>query len=327
MIQVESSLHTVDKSAIAGNRSDPVDIWQALDVCDRALTFAEPDKPWLALRSLLREHRSASNYHGSRLVTGSGTALHARTLRGEPLHVGNEKSAMACFQWGLLCNSQGRTKRAIEWLQRSVWLDWSNYWYQFSLADLLNEDGLSDDALNHYSTAVACQPDAPWVRLKRARVYRTKGRWSWALDDLLTARRLMGSRPESFQVSLEIGLLHWSLGDFSQAASEFRSTIASAPESTYACSARLYLAKIDAESGREERAAATYEELLRKHPEKSQARLSRANLNLRLGRPEAALSDLNMLLNPDVKITDLDEVLATRAIALLLSNRRAEAVE
>ena len=43
-----------------------------------------------------------------------------------------------------------------------------------------------------------------------------------------------------------------SLGNFAQAANEYRGIIAAAPESAYACAARLNLANIDAESGREE---------------------------------------------------------------------------
>ena len=250
-----------------------------------------------------------------------------KTLNGEPRHVGNVKSALACFQWGLLCSTQGRSKRAIEWLQQAVWLDWSNYWYQFYLAYLLNEDGLADDALDHYSAAVACQPNSPWVRFNRARIYRAKGRWSWALDDLLTARKLMGNRTESLQVALEIGILHWSLGNFAQAANEYQGIIAALPKSAYGCAARLNLANIDAESGREARAQATYEKILKTHPDDRPARLSRANLSLRLGQPGAALTDLNVLLEPGVEIGDRDDVLATRAIALLLLKKPAEAVD
>ena len=36
-------------------------------------------------------------------------------------------------------------------------------------------------------------------------------------------------------MALEIGILHWSLGNFAQAANEYRGIIAAAPESAYAC--------------------------------------------------------------------------------------------
>ena len=327
MVQVETSVHKLaEPAAAAGIASDPATLRQALKVCDRVLTFAEPREPWLALRALLQEQRTGPARDGIGPAARNSAALTPKTLNGEPVHVGNEKSALACFQWGLLCSSQGRSKRAIEWMQQAVWLDWSNYWYQFYLAYLLGEEGLADEALDHYSAAVACQPDSPWVRFNRARIYRANGRWSWALDDLLMARKLMGNRPESLQVALEIGVLHWSLGNFAQAANEYRGIIAAAPESAYACAARLNLANIDAESGREESARATYEALLKTHPDDRPARLGRANLSLRQGRPEDALTDLDVLLRPGVTIADRDDVLATRAIARLLSKQRSEAV-
>jgi tetratricopeptide (TPR) repeat protein len=326
MVQVETSFHKLNEAAAAGKASDPGTLRQALNVCDRVLTFAEPREPWLALRALLQVQRTGPPRDGIGPPAGDGAARSSKTLNGEPVHVGNEKTAPACFQWGLLCSSQGRPKRAIEWIQQAVWLDWSNYWYQFYLAYLLNQEGLADEALDHYSAAVACQPESSWVRFNRARIYRAKGRWSWALDDLLRARKLMGSRAESLQVALEIGALHWSLGNFVQAANEFRGIIAAAPSSVYACAARLNLANIDAESGREESARATYEALLKTHPDDRPARLSRANLSLRQGRPEDALTDLDVLLGPGVTIADRDDVLATRAIARLLSRQRSEAV-
>ena len=318
MVQVENSAQRIDEAIAGGKASDPSDLRQALNVCDRVLTFAEPREPWLALRALLQEQRTGPARDGIGLAAGNSAALSPKTLNGEPVHVGNEKSAPACFQWGLLCSSQGRSKRAIEWMQRAVWLDWSNYWYQFYLAYLLNDEGLVDEALDHYSAAVACQPNSAWVRFNRARIYRAKGRWSWALDDLLKARKLMGNRPESLQVALEIGFLHLSLGNFAQAANEDKGIIAAAPESVYACAARLNLANIDAESGREESARAAYEALLKTHPDDRPARLSRANLSLRQGRPKDALTDLDVLLGPGVTIADRDDVLATRAIARLL---------
>ncbi len=326
MVQADTSVPKLGETAVASKAGDPATLTQALKVCDRVLTFAEPKEPWVALRALLQERSTIPARAAIGTAAGSIAAVPPTTMNGEPVHVGNEKSALACFQWGLLCSTQGRAKRAIEWMQQAVWLDWSNYWYQFYLAYLLDEDGLADDALDHYSAAVACQPNSAWVRFNRSRIYRAKGRWSWALDDLLTARTLLKDRPESRRVALDIGALHWSLGNFAQAANEYRAIIAAAPQSRCACAARLNLANIDAESGREASARATYEALLKSHPDDHAARLSRANLSLRQGQPDAALKDLNLLLRQEVKIANRDDVLATRAIACLLSDKRVEAV-
>ena len=139
--------------------SDPRVLAQALDVCDRAITFAEPNGPWRALRALLAAHREQDRT--ARAEPAGRTARRSRQaarLLGEPVHVCRRESPSECFQWGLLCSIQGRRTRAIEWLQRAAWLDWSNYWYQYYLAFLEDQAGLLDDALGHYSVAAGCHP-------------------------------------------------------------------------------------------------------------------------------------------------------------------------
>ena len=209
-------------------------------------------------------------------------------------------------------------------MQQAVWLDWSNYWYQFYLA-YLEEEGLPTTRWSTIArrwpasrTRPGCGSAAP---------VSTGPRDAGPGPSMIYSRpetdgkptRIPAGRPRdrcSAPVSRE----------FCEAANEYKEIIAAAPNSVYACAARLNLANIDAESGREEQRRATYESLLKTHPEDRPARLSRAILCLRQGQPEAALTDLNVLLGPEVKIADRDEVLATRAIALLLSKQAAEAV-
>ena len=89
---------------------------------------------------------------------------------------------------GLAQLKPGTARRAIEWLQQAAKLDWPNYWYQFYLAYLEDQAELFEEALGHYNVAVAIQPDSPWARFSQARLYRTKGMWSWALDGFREAR-------------------------------------------------------------------------------------------------------------------------------------------
>jgi serine/threonine protein kinase/predicted Zn-dependent protease len=316
----------VNSPSHRGAPRDPKALENAVLVCDRALSFAKSKGPWLALRAMLREHLVAGQVAAAAAHAGETDQVALLRLPGEPAHVELEKSASACFQWGLLWSSRDRKDRAIEWLDHAVWLDWSNYWYQFYLAYLEDQDGLFDDALDHYSAAVARQPKSAWVRFDRARLYRTKGRWSWALDDLVQARTVMADRPEARQVSLELGVLHGALGNFDRAAREYQEIIDKAPDSKYARAARLNLANIAAESGKETVAAAAYESLLKEDPEDRPARLSRAFLNLRVGHPKHALADLDRLLRSEEKNLKRAELLSSRAIALLLLNRRADAV-
>jgi serine/threonine protein kinase/Tfp pilus assembly protein PilF len=308
-------------SRLAG---EPEILEQALDICDRAIAFSEPNGPWRALRALLEAHRDQVR-RGSVPAVKSPPDETAR-LTGEPVHVAAETSASECFQWGLLTSSQGRRLRAIEWLQRAAWLEWSNYWYQFYLAYLEDQAGLRDDALVHYSVAAGRQPKSAWVRFSRARLYRAKGKWSLALDDFLKARSLMGNDPESLQVGLELGYLHQALGNYPGAQVEYEQILRRAPDTDFARAARLNLANIAAESGMEDRARSEYESLLRERPDNRDARFSRALLLLRQGQAEQAEADLDKLLEPGAPARGQAEILAARAVARLLRHRNPDAV-
>ncbi len=48
LVQVENSVHRLDQTAATPRPGDPSTVRQALNVCDRALTFAEPNEPWRA---------------------------------------------------------------------------------------------------------------------------------------------------------------------------------------------------------------------------------------------------------------------------------------
>jgi serine/threonine protein kinase/predicted Zn-dependent protease len=324
MVGVETSFRRSDPPVASRLADEPALIDSALQVCDRALTFAEPKEPWLAVRALLESHRASTVRPGDApagLPGHPGAVAASTLLPGEPAHVAPESSPTACFQWGLLCSSHGKPDRAIKWLQQAVWLEWSNYWYQFYLAYLQDQAGLTDDALEHYSAAVVRLPESPWVRFSRARLYRTKGRWSWALDDLRKARALMGQAPESLRVGLEIGLLHQALGSFGKAEAEYRAVITSAPRSEYARAARLNLANIDAESGREREALSAYQALLAERPDDASARFSRALMNIRLHRLDPAIGDLDLLMQGKIELSRSrpGEIQATRALANLLA--------
>ena len=141
----------------------------AVAICTQALNWVEPRGPWLALRALLQSDRvqNAAVRPAAREQPGD-------RMSDEPRRVNDEKSALACFQWGLLCYRHGRLASAIDWLERAVHLEEKNYWYQFLLAFLEDEAGHLDEALNHYSIAAALEPESPGVRFSRARLYRAR---------------------------------------------------------------------------------------------------------------------------------------------------------
>jgi len=294
---------------------------RAVSICDRALVFAQSKGPWQALKARLLargarelpELSSRSERPSPRIVDGPG-------------NIADEASPLACFQWGLLCYRDRQLGRSIDWLERAVWLKWENYWHQYFLAFVEDEARLTDDALVHYNVAVAREPNSPWVRFSRARLYRSRGRWEWAIDDLKLALAAFSGRPEASQVHLELGYLYQELGDFTQARQEYARILESDAKPAFIGAALLNLAYLDAETGDVGGAFKRYDRLLSRDPSDTAARHSRALLELRLGQAERADADLSTLLDSGLPLKNREEILAARALARLVLGRMDRAI-
>ena len=134
-------------------------------------------------------------------------------------------------------------------------------------------------------------------------------------------------KPEATRVRLELAYLFQQVGDFKQA----RITLCSSSSGDdgsgeYARAARLNTANIDAESGAVERARAEYDALIVDDLTDTAARKSRALLELRLGQAERAAIDLTAILEGKTRVKNRDEMLAARALALLILGRADDAV-
>jgi tetratricopeptide (TPR) repeat protein len=293
-----------------------------IEICDRALTFAEPKEPWRALRACLEQSR-----HDRVSLPAKMSSLGGPFFEGEPHQIRDERSALASFQWALLSLRADRRPRAIQWMRHAVRIEQDNYWYQYFLAYIEDQSGLMDEALNHYSIAVALKPKSPWVRFSRARLYRSKGLWSSAIEDMNTALDELQDRPEARQVRLELGYVYQELGDFARARDEYDDVTKSDDKDSYARAARLNRANLDAESGQVDRARDEYDALLSLDFGDSAVRQSRAILELRMGQAGLAEKDLSALLEMGFRLKHPGEVLAARALARLLSGRTAAALE
>ena len=195
-----------------------------------------------------------------------------------------------------------RRASAIDWLQRAARLQSDNYWYQFLLAYLEDKAGFVDDALDHYSVAVALKPESPGVRFSRARLYRSKGRWDWARDDLESVLEKLSGRPEAPQVHLELGYLYQELGNFAGARSEYDQVIAGDHVGTYAKAARLNLEALTTALAEQQAARAKEQILLNARRDQLEARLRTAERAEALAqRREAELDELEARLFQEVE--------------------------
>jgi tetratricopeptide (TPR) repeat protein len=298
---------------IAADRpGDRVRARRAAAVCDRALLFAEPRAPWLALKA---------RYDAS--DSGAGHTL--------PLPAA-ERSPRACFQWGLLRATENQPDQALIWFERAVRLRPDRFWYQFALAF---HHALYDDprkAVEHYTAAVALKPDSSWALLNRAQVAWSRlGAWEPALRDLDAVR----AKPEGLDprlLELELGRVAERLGDFRTALERFDEVIASDGRGDLARHARLHRARVEAELGPVGRrdAWALYTSLLADHDDDAGARVGRALLALRTGRPKVAEDDLTRLLQSRAAdpgaVAERASWLAARALSRLALRRPDDAM-
>ncbi len=241
----------------------------ALAICEKALIWVEPKQPWLALEARLRASGSALSPQPDGNPSGEA-------FFGEPPEVSKVDSALACFQWGVLAYRGDRLVHAIEWLERAVRLEGQNYWYHFLVGYLEDKAGYTDQALSNYKTAVALRDASPWVLFSRARIYRSRGQWEWAREDMSSALRTLAGRPEATKVRLELGYLYQQVGDFDKARREYDLVIAANGTGDFGHAARLNGANIDAESGAIDRARQQYDALILENLTDTAARKSRA---------------------------------------------------
>ena len=173
--------------------------------------------------------------------------------------------------------------------------------------------------------AWALRPDLPQVQFSRARLYRSKGRWDLAIEDLKGAlNKLRASpRPARFNWSSGMSTMSWEISP--RLATITKQSLRTIHVSNVARAARLNQANIDAESGLNDRARDEYDALISSDHHDTSARLSRALLELRLGQAERSENDLTALLEMGQLIKNPDDVLAARALARLMLGRVQEA--
>ncbi len=286
-------------------------------VCRQGLTSSRSPAPWRALIQSIEAHSSRA---------AAGPSL-AQLPFEMPVDPARESSPLACFEWGLLLYREDRILEGIEWLKRAVRLKPDDYWYYSLLGFLEDKAGRSDDALGHYSVAVGLKPASPHVRFNRARLYRARGQWEAATDDLQVALAGFHGSSEADLVRFELGYLNQEQGNFPGARSYYASLIASQPNSDLGRAARLNQANMEADSGRIAAAFREYDALLEQEPRNADARFSRALVALQTGDARRAEIDFTTLLDLGLVEVNKGEVMAARSLARLRLGRVEQALD
>ncbi|MDB5352246.1 MAG: serine/threonine protein kinase [Planctomycetota bacterium] len=303
-------------AAAAAGPGEPK-LWdKARELCDKALAIRAsreasgpsgqadarslPPAPWNALRTFV-ETRGVS--------------------RSSPPPPSTMTTSWEAYEWGrlLLLEDHGDPSRAVAWLSRAARQHGGRFWLAFDVAYQADRAGQLDLSLEHYNAAVDLRPEHPRARINRARLYRNRGLWSRALDDVQSA---LAADRDSHEARLELGVVQQSLGNLPAAASAYDRVIASPQAGILRYAARLNRAKLDLDRGQVAEARDALDALVRDRPDDLSARLARAILALRTGHPTAAEADLNLLLE---KAPNSAEALGFRALARLSLGRPADA--
>jgi serine/threonine protein kinase/regulator of sirC expression with transglutaminase-like and TPR domain len=283
------------------DRQDDRDaIREAIRLCDWALAFARPVGPWQALRARCRA-----------ILSGEARQLQPQTVDLAEV----QRSARGCFQWAFLCDLDGRTLAAIDWLERARVANENDYWTHFYLGFYLRRIKRREDAIAEYGAAVALRPDSPWARYNRALVYQERGDWRLALEDLKAAQASPQAAYMLDALNNALAVVKHALGDDAGAREAADAVIARGAGRPLALAARLHRAQLDIDAGAPERAWAEYEALLADNPRDVEARKNRALLAHRLGKPAQAETDLTTLLS--LAPEQAETILARRALARL----------
>jgi serine/threonine protein kinase/predicted Zn-dependent protease len=287
-------------------RKNPEMARQAVEICDAALAFATPQGPWRLLRA-----RYAA------LLDGQPPPGVPVAPSGDP----DERSARGCFQWGLLCDLEGRQGATIAWLERAIDQAPDDYWSQFYLGYHHARAHRPEQAQVHYEAAVALRKDSPWAWYNRALLERAAGDLDRARTELNRSLALAERQGIDFlEARLDLGIVNAGLGDLVEARAAYDAVIAAAADDPFLSrAARLNRAHLDQDSGAPDHALAEYDRLLGEDPHDIQARYSRALLALRRGQAARAEPDWTILLQDEPR--KADEILARRAEAWLALGR------
>lgn len=284
---------------------------EALRLCDAARSFVAPGGPWEALRAR----------YVARLAGRAPTRSSA-----DPRQV---DSALACFQWGLLCTLETRPDATISWLERAIQLRNDDYWSEFYLGYRYEQAGHLQRAIEHYSVAVALRREAPWALLNRAKLCARLGEWEQARTDVQSALAA-SSGFELLDARLESGLIRAHFGDSRGARDDYEAVVASS-QGQYAQAARLNLANLDVKAGAVDRARSSYDALLAEDPHNRHARLGRALLARQNGQAGEAEADLTRVLQDEpgdsAGYPSRSDVHAQRAFARMDQGRAVDALD
>jgi tetratricopeptide (TPR) repeat protein len=188
----------------------------------------------------------------------SESALYQTSLRASP------KSAVLYLNLGVLNDEAGYSRIASDFYETAIALRPSYLQAHINLANAYMKAGRLDEAATEYQQVLVYDPGNVGAQTKMAELLATKGDYDSAVS-LLT--RLVREHPESSEAETDLGIVLYQKKD-PAARQHFERALQIKPDSA---AAAFNLAIIEEESGHTDAARKLYEQVLRYHPNDTEA--------------------------------------------------------
>ena len=243
------------------------------------------------------------------------TALYTATLKKNP------GCWMAHYNLGIVLSEQREAEQAIDHYSRAIALRPDYAEAHYNLGRLLVEKGQLDDAIAHYERAAAINPADAEAQNNLGVTLFESGR---ADDAIAHYQKALEIRPEYAEVSCNLANALIAKGDFDAAIIRYTACLAAIPEHE---EAQYNLASALLHKGRTDEAIIQYQKVLQMHPENADAHANLGSAWLAKGRVRNAMAEYTKALqiSPEnlAALSNLAWLLATSADPALRNGAEA----
>jgi tetratricopeptide (TPR) repeat protein len=243
------------------------------------------------------------------------TALYTATLKKNP------GCWMAHYNLGIVLSEQREAEQAIDHYSRAIALRPDYAEAHYNLGRLLVEKGQLDDAIAHYERAAAINPADAEAQNNLGVTLFGSGR---ADDAIAHYQKALEIRPEYAEASCNLANALIAKGDFDSAITQYTACLAAIPEHE---EAQYNLASALLHKGRTDEAIIQYQKVLQMHPENADAHANLGSASLAKGRVRDAIAEYTKALqiSPEnlAALSNLAWLLATSADPALRNGSEA----
>jgi tetratricopeptide (TPR) repeat protein len=210
----------------------------------------------------------------------------------------------ACYELANILNLQNNSEDALTYAKKASSIDPSNLWYQIQLAEFYQKNGEYDESEKIYELLVKKEPNNLEYRFQLALAYILIGKYTDAVNEYNFIENTIGVTED---ISLQKQKIYLELNDFDNAVKESEKLIASDPDEGryYAILAELYMS-----NNMPDKAYEVYKEIAERFPDDPYVHISLADYYRKKGNRERSFQELKLgFANPNLDIDTKVQIL------------------